>query len=109
MTSYTDEQVLEFVLWCERHEMPDVVLSFLRSLHADRTRLQADVESLRTNAERYLWLRKNTEGDFGPTMVWANGWSSEYSGQIICNMYKNIEEYDQAIDTARAAIGDNHE
>ena len=101
MTSYTDEQVLKCAKAYEDFGEP-VAPSMLLSLLAERTILQAELKSLRTNAERYLWLRKNTEGDFGPTMIWANGWSSEYSGQIICNMYKNLEEYDQAIDSARA-------
>ena len=82
MTSYTDGQVLELIHWCKR-ESEQTQASVLRSLLADRTRLQAKLEAATNTLE-----------------------------EIHCVAYDEIEVKrlaDQAIDAARAAIGDSHE
>lgn len=59
-TSYTDEQVLKQIQWCEWLKQ-DTAAECIRSLFADRQRLQAEVETLRRDCGRYFQLRDNPE------------------------------------------------
>ena len=99
MTSYTDEQVLELANWCEKEsEQPHA--SMLRSLLADRARLQAEVKALRPNAERYRWIRNDLTGAVEEAIL------IDRYGDVEVRLGVNL---DQAIDAARVAIGDSHE
>ena len=103
MTSYTDEQVLDQATWLVGARLRDKTVfsmpidmglstseKMLRSLLADRTLLQAEVNVLRPNAERYLWLRDECDTT---------------NGFLIAQRIET-DEWDEAIDCARSKKGD---
>ena len=125
MTTYTDEQVLSAIEALGSYETMCGFAHVLASVHADRTRLQAElkseqsrcgdleqqceaevavassyfdqiaelqaeVEALQPNAERYLWLRDECDT--------TNG--------FLLAQRIETDEWDEAIDSARAKKGD---
>jgi hypothetical protein len=89
MTSYTDEQVLSL--------FQDDVKEMVESLLADRTRLQAQVEALRADAERYRWIRNDQTGAVEEAIL------IDRYGDVEVRLGVNLDE---AIDSARAKKGD---
>lgn len=56
MTSYTDEQVLSAIEALGSYETMCGFAHILASVHADRTRLQAEVEESMKDSDRLDWL-----------------------------------------------------
>jgi hypothetical protein len=82
---FVDVHTADFIATCN----PQTILALLDAYEASAT-----------DAERYKWLRDNTDGDFGPTMVWGDDWSDEYPGQLRVNFNKSLSAFDAAIDQA---------
>ena len=121
-TSYTDEQVLvrAQIVWDTGHNDTS---EMLRSLLAGRQRLQADcitywnhvaelqakvaglqaeVEALRPDAERYRWIRNTEAFDVVEDAVLVRG--AEYGIELRLG-----ESLDMSIDTARATPNETKE
>lgn len=109
--SYTDEQVKHLVNLCStgptqaalRHLDVAEALEFLL---ADRQRLQAEVEALRQDAERYRWIRNEADPDMDEPYItrhvcgewgkWRNTWETGSTA-------------DECIDAARATPNETKE
>lgn len=104
MTSYTDEQVLDLIGVCREGPIQAAmnhmdIATILRSLLADRTRLQADVDS--ANA-KVIALRNRLISE-----------RTAYYSRHVHHMEHaramaegDINEFEQAFDSARAKKGD---
>ena len=98
MTSYTDEQVLDLIGVCREGPIQAAmnhmhIATILRSLLADRTRLQAEVEALRADRDRLEWLMLHVS-------------DRELRRIGIEHSVGNYETYQSAIDAARAKKGE---
>jgi len=105
MTSYTDEQVLAQYHKLVRRGQPHTA-AMLDSLFADRTRLQAENESLRADRQRYFQLRDNPEDRdvLNTGMPWVVRVELVNGVPTMNAIYG--PELDHELDSARAKKGD---